>query len=144
MYFASHSVGGAIGQAEKFMDRLHRDWGLLPKPGSCVVMPLSAAPESAALQEIAARHPGWRFSESFPVLGMNLSHDGSVVEDLEDACRQVWRISLMNCGGKAAAKLSFKSRLRLLRRVAESRLDFRGTRWPPTPSVAKALDATQH
>ena len=143
LFFASHSVGGALANAQCFEQELHETWGLALKDGSKVCMPVAGCPEILALDDLAAAHPSWRFSESFGVLGMSISNDCSVVADVQDFCSAAWNATLRNLSGKASRSLPLARKLALFDRVATSMLDYRAPRWPSTPAVGRALDTAQ-
>ena len=77
------------------------------------------------------------------VLGHYLQHDGSTVSCFQHCVNSMWRAFFQNCAGRAASKLSVRSRCRLLNKAVLPILRFHCTRWPFSITRAAELDRIQ-
>ena len=121
---------------------LKAKWNLEIKPGSReVLIVANSADDFDGDAEVDDN--GWRRRKHLRVLGMMVSSDATVREDVHQASRAMWRSFWMNSGSAHARRLSVAERLRLLDTCTTPVLDFRAARWPPNESVRKLMNAVQ-
>ena len=143
LFFFSHSLGGALNSAKCFEECLANDWHLRIKEGSREALLVAGCPELAVLDDVAVAWPSWRFVESLRCLGVRVSWDGSVKDDLQEWRAAVLMAVARNASGIVRKCFSEDARLRLARIFAQPLLDYRACRWPCTPAVGRFVDAVQ-
>ena len=143
LYFFSHSVGGALASADFFAAALESRWRLRIKPASRELLLVAGCPEVLALPELRLRWPRWRFVDTLPCLGVQVSGDGGVREDLSSWRRAVLAAVIRNAGGLTRRCLDDRHRCRLLDTVARPLLDYRAARWPVSSTTGRFVDAVQ-
>ena len=143
LWFASHSLGGALQMATEFADELLRSWHLLIKDGSREALLVQGCAELATLEHIAAAWPQWSFVQELGCLGMRISWNGSVRGDLASWKRALLMAVARNTNGLLRVTTDELQKARHIQSFALPLLSYRGARWPCTASVGKFLDAVQ-
>ena len=143
LFFASPSLGGSLLMADAVERRLRTRWRLRIKPTSRVAMPVAGSPEHFDLQATSTEWPQWSFSDSFRVLGMLLDNRGAMLNDFREVHRAVISAMMLNFGSHVCRATCEASKLRLIDRVARTVFDYRNTRWPASPVLARSSDALQ-
>ena len=74
---------------------------------------------------------------------MLLSNDGGVLSDFAEVRKKVLAAVTANFSSVVCRALPLACRRRLLDRIARSLIDYRSTRWPYSPTLARQQDALQ-
>ena len=137
IFSVSDSLSGAIRILEDFEDQLRKNWCMKVKDSSrsCIV-----ADGCLDLPEDTQK---WPLSSTFNVLGHTLQSSGSIRACWSNTRRCLWRAFWSNPGARTVRHLGLDSKLRLLQRAVTPALDFRCSRWPPQPQIARELDIVQ-
>ena len=143
LFTFSHSVGGSLMVAAELERVLANDWRLQIKDGSKEVLVCAGAPEWEALPDLVQAWPEWQFKQHMQCLGVVVSNDGSVAEDLKAWKASVLSATLRNSSGLARRVLDDRQRRRHINAFAVPLLDFRMSRWPVSEATGRFLDAAQ-
>ena len=137
LFSVSSSLPGALAILEDFETFLQRDWRMKikDKSRSCIV--------AQGCNDEPANAARWPLLQTFEVLGHTLQSSGSIRACWSKTKRSMWYAFWSNPGSNSARKLSAQARLRLLQRAVTPGLDFRCSRWPPQPQIAKEVDSLQ-
>lgn len=143
LFCAGQSLGGSLCIADALERRLRQRWLLGIKASSRQAMPVAGAPECGQLAQYVRDWPGWSFRAWFRCLGMRLDNRGSAIPDFREVRQQVLASVVLNFGSQVKKALTREGRLKVIERVGASIFDYRNSRWPLSPSLARAEDALQ-